>query len=113
MQMPPLGQIWKWVLAVAVLLAVGWLWFSWRSGTFLDTPGFPFGEQGVYTPAPTDEEVIDSLSVPSTTEGTASSTPAAPLESLSPAASAPQTGASNADNPAVDSSVLDSLSAPN
>lgn len=112
--MPPLGQVWKWALAVAVLAAIGWLlWFSWRGGTFLDTLNYPFGGQGS-TPPPTEEEVIDSLSAPSKTETTVSSTPpAASLESLSPAASAPQTKASSEDNPTVDSSVLDSLSAPN
>ena len=111
--MPPLGHVWKWTLAIAVLLAAGWLWFSWRGAAFSDTPDPSSGEQEVYTPPLTEEEVIDSLSVPSKTESTASPTSSDVLiESLTPAAPVSQAEASNKGNPAVDSSVLDSLSAP-
>ena len=102
------GQLWKWLIAVAVCVVAVWLLVSWRYGLF------PFGVSGTATspsgqiPQPTQEQTIDSLTATGTPEA-ASTTLAPAFESLTPAAASDNTPVGN---PTVDSSVLDSLSAP-
>lgn len=103
--MPIFGQLWKWLLAGAVVVLVGWLWMSWRADSF------PFGSssggtQNTEQAPPSEESVIDSL----TATGMPDSQSASSSQSLTPE---PSSGKSPAvGSPTVDSSILDSLSAP-
>jgi len=105
---PTPGQLWKWLIAVAVLVVAGLLWVSWRFGLFPLVSG-TVTSPSEQMPQPTQEQTIDSLSAPRVPE----SSPAPVFESLTPAP-APVAEASDnaAGSPTVDQSVLDSLSAP-
>ena len=64
-------KVWRLVIAIVVVLVVGWLWVSWRSGWF------PFEAQQA-----TQQEILDSL----TATNVPTSSPAAVLKTLTPTA---------------------------
>lgn len=45
-------KVWRWIIAVAILLVAGWLWVSWLNGWF------PFG---AWQTPQTPQEILDSL----------------------------------------------------
>lgn len=89
------GKTWKWFFVVAVIAALGWFWFSWRTA-----PGVETAPQAEHS-APTEQDTITGLSAPSTiTDNSA----------VSPAPLTPATSTAKAvDNAPAESSVLDSL----
>lgn len=98
-------EVWRWTAMGVLIIVVGWLWVSWRGGSY------PFGE--VSGPMPISDanmvrqlqrNVLESLAPPAVAQG--DSTPTKPmLDSLTPPKSQKKTTA-----PA--KSVLDSLTPP-
>lgn len=86
------ARVWRLVFGIAVVLVVGWLWVSWRSGWF------PFGAQQT-----TQQEILNSL----TATNVPTSSPAAVLETLTPTAQQMKTKTKM--TAASTTSILDSL----